>query len=95
MPALLVLCLSVPIVARAESWALKNQGGGEITLTSNVCTADNGAYPSLKIAYTWTDKTYNEGCWSVIDGNVHIVWMNNDGSRNRRVYNINDFKRKP
>lgn len=92
MLASLLLCLSAH--ASAETWVMPNQGGGEITLSSNQCKADNGAYPSLKHAYSWTRDIYFEGCWSVVDGNVHIVWVFKDGSRDRRVYPVSSFNKK-
>lgn len=94
MLVLVLLSLSVATSVRAETWVMPNQGGGEITLTAKQCTADNGAYPSLRHAYSWTNKIYFEGCWSVIDGNVHIVWVFKDGSRERRVYPVDAFNKK-
>ena len=87
----LLALLSASIAVRAEAWTMPNTGGGKITLTKETCPVDNYAYPSLKKAYTWTNSFYQEGCWYVIDGNVHIVWVNKDGSRDRRVYDINGF----
>ena len=91
---LFVLGLVLALNANAESWVMPNEGGGEITLTSSTCTADNGAYPALKKAYAWTNKIYFEGCWTVIDGNVHVVWMAPNGSRPRNVYPISSFTRR-
>lgn len=80
--------------AFAEAWVLPNTGGGEITLTSQTCKADGGKYPSLRHAYSWTNKIYFEGCWLIQDGNVHIIWVFSDGSRERRVYPIESFNKK-
>ena len=80
--------------AMADVWVMKNQGGGEITLTSDRCKADNYAYPDLKNAYTWTNQVYQEGCWALIDGNVHVTWINSNGSRNRMVYPPSSFTKK-
>jgi len=91
---LLTLALLVSINAYAESWVMPNEGGGEITVTDQQCKADNGAYPQLKKAYSWTNKIYFEGCWAIIDGNVHVIWMLPSGTRPRNVYNINSFSRK-
>lgn len=73
---------------------MPNQGGGEITLSSDKCKADGGKYPALKHAYSWTDKAYFEGCWLLQDGNIHIVWVLLDGTRERRVYPPNSFSKK-
>ena len=91
---LAALALLVSLNAHAESWAMPNTGGGEITLTDQPCTADGGRYAALKKAYSWTNKAYIEGCWAIIDGNVHVVWALADGTRPRNVYNINSFTRK-
>jgi len=79
---------------KAETWVLPNTSGGEITLTTQTCKADNGKWQTLKHAYTWTDKTYMEGCWTVVDGNVHVTWVFSNGDRERRVYRPSDFTKK-
>lgn len=86
--------LTLSFAANAESWYMPNKGNGEITLTKEACYADNQEYKSLSKAYTWTNQIYLEGCWTVIDGNVHIIWVSKDGSRERRVYNITSFIRR-
>lgn len=91
---LLILGLTLALNVNAESWVMPNEGGGEITLTDRQCTIDNGAYPSLKKAYSWTNKIYFEGCWTVLDGNVHVIWLLPSGNRSRNVYNINSFTRR-
>jgi hypothetical protein len=91
----LALALLVSINAYAESWVMPNEGGGEITLKSEGCEADNGKYVTkLKKAYSWTNQIYFEGCWAIVDGNVHVVWILPSGNRPRNVYNINSFTRK-
>lgn len=90
--ALILLMFATP--AFAESWFLKNEGNGEIVITSDVCKADGGKWSSLKHAYAWTDKLYQEGCWLMIDGNIQIIWVNPDNSRTRRVYRTENFMKK-
>ncbi len=87
----LLLCAGV---AHAETWVMPNQGGGEITLSDQTCKADGGKYTALKHAYSWTNQIYFEGCWLIQDGNVHIIWVHDDGSRNRRVYPVGAFSKK-
>lgn len=91
---LLILGATLALNANAETWVLPNTSGGEITLTSQACKADNGQYASLKHAYTWTHEAYVEGCWTVVDGNVHIVWLMSSGKRERRVYSLSSFSKK-
>lgn len=94
MKKLLLALLLVSGAAQAEVWIMPNTGGGEITLTQEKCRADNGAYPSLRHVYSWTTNFYMEGCWAVIDGNISVIWMNKDGSREKRVYPIASFNKK-
>lgn len=96
MKKILVLLglLSVLTSVKAETWVMPNQGGGEITLSSDKCKADGGKYTALKHAYSWTNQIYFEGCWLLQDGNIHIIWVFTDGTRERRVYSINSFNKK-
>ena len=91
---LLVLGMVLALNAKAESWSMPNEGGGEITLTPSVCAIDSGSYSQLKKAYSWTNRVYFEGCWAIIDGNVHVIWALPSGTRQRNVYSISSFTRK-
>lgn len=92
---LLTFTLLFSLNAYADSWAMPNEGGGEITLSSDACMADGGKWSAkLKKAYSWTNRIYFEGCWGIVDGNVHVIWLLPDGTRPRNVYNINSFNRK-
>jgi len=86
--------LSALTAVKAETWVMPNQGGGEITLTDQTCKADGGKYTALKHAYSWTNQIYFEGCWLIQDGNVHVIWINADGTRERRVYSAGSFNKK-
>ena len=79
---------------KAEIWVMPNTANGEITLTGQQCKAENGTYPTLKHAYTWTNQIYVEGCWTLVDGNVHVVWLLSGGLKERRVYKPSDFTKK-
>lgn len=94
MKKLLLTLALLTGVANAQTFVMPNSGGGEITLTSDACKADGGKYTSLRHAYSWTNKIYFEGCWALIDGNVHITWMFSDGTRERRVYPPSAFTKK-
>jgi hypothetical protein len=92
---LLAIAVFLSFNAHADSWAMPNEGGGEITLSSDACMADGGKWSAkLKKAYSWTNRIYFEGCWGIVDGNVHVIWLLPDGTRPRNVYNINSFSRK-
>ena len=92
---LVALGLVLSINAHAETWVMPNTGGGEITLTNRVCEYNGKTYDNLRRAYSWTKQIYFDGCWSVIDGNVHVVWNFSDGTSERRVYQISHFTRRP
>ena len=94
MKKLLLALALLTGVAQAQTYVMPNNGGGEITLTTQTCKADNGAYTQLKHAYTWSNSVYMEGCWALIDGNVHITWLHSDGTRARRVYDPKYFTKK-
>ena len=82
---LLTIALCVTFNAKADSWTMENQGGGKVVLTDRACN-EKGTN-SLKYAYTYTDNSFYEGCWALMDGKVHVVW----GKKDRRVYEMNAF----
>lgn len=89
MKALLaVLLAAVSLNAAADSWSMPNKGNGEIVLTDVQCKG----YKELFQAYTYTNSGYWDGCWTIIDGDVHIGWKNPNGTVDRRVYKITDFE---
>jgi len=67
----------------ADTWVMPNQGGGQIVLTDRKCRG----YKHLYYAYSHTPKAYFFGCWTILDGKIHVVWE----GKERRVYNLNDF----
>jgi len=89
-------CATRPVKASGPILVSPNEDGGQITLTMRDCETDGRnftrEYPNLRLAYTYGNKTpYIEGCWTLIDGNVHVVYFHNN---TRRVYPIDGFKRK-
>ena len=87
---LAVLLASISLTALADTWVMQNNGGGQIVLTDRACKG----HPKLMVVYSYTNKGYWEGCWTVIDGNIHVVWMAPNGSRPRNVYPIGSFTRR-
>jgi hypothetical protein len=77
MKALLaVLLASVSISAWADSWAMPNKAGGEIVITTRDCPRQKG----LLRAYNYIPGgQMQEGCWTVLDERVHVVWF--DGTK--------------
>lgn len=80
--------------ALAESWVSTNKGGGEITLTDRVCRHQGKDYPNLREAYSWTNSIVVEGCWTLLDNNVHVIWFEPNGRHDKRVYSPNGFVKK-
>jgi len=73
-----ILCL-LSITAHAKDIAyFKNQGGGSVMLTDDVCTKDNEVYKELLRAYAFNDKGESiEGCYYVTrTDNVRVMWVN-------------------
>jgi len=90
---LFVLGLLLAFNAKAEAWVMMNEAGGEITLTDRVCEENGRVYEGLRRVYSWSNKVYIEGCWGVVDGNVHVIWKVGNGTQ-KNVYNINQFRKK-
>jgi len=86
--ALLVGCAK----AKAATLVADNADGGQIVLTDRPCTLKDQVYEGLYRAYTFgNNAAYAEGCWTIVDGNVHIVY---ERTGNRRVYPTSVFRRK-
>ena len=84
MKRLLLIAALAAAPALADTWTMPYHGGGQIVLTDRKCKG----YSKLLESYSYTGKGYWEGCWTVIDGKVHVAWEGNE----RRVYDISDFK---
>ena len=81
---------SAKLAMAQQLFVLPNKGGGEITLTGRQCVINGQNQPELREAYTWSpSSSYEKGCWAIIDGNVHILFLT---SKERRVYRIEDFE---
>lgn len=94
MKKLLATLLFVPCIALAEAWSLPNKSGGEIVISDRECRYNGKSYAPLRQAYSYWNGGYLEGCWTVEDGMVKIIWKNNDGSADTRVYPLNQFTQK-
>jgi len=90
--AMLFFALVGPSLGQAKVFTMPNQGHGEITLTNSPCVAYRSNDKYSKKAYTWTDASYQEGCWTISDNNVVINWLNpENGSLIKRVYRASSF----
>lgn len=86
-----VLLAVLPTSCYAQTLEAANDGGGKIVLTARVCPKEK----SLMRAHTYlkAGKT-TEGCWSVLDGRVHVVWLPDSGPV-KRVYEPDIFTHFP
>lgn len=85
MKRLILIAALIAAPAFADSWAMPNQGGGEIVLTTRACPG----HPNLLAAYNYISSGKSgTGCWTVIDNMVHVVW---DGSGQRYTYPLENF----
>jgi hypothetical protein len=93
MKKLLAALLMLPALAQAESFSMPNKNGGEIVISDRTCMHNGKSYDPLKQAYSYWNGGYLEGCWTLEDNMVKIIWLVN-GQPSTRVYNITDFARK-
>jgi hypothetical protein len=92
MKKIVALLALVSTQAFGQIYVLPNKGGGEITLTGRPCVIRGQNQTELREAYTWSPSSpYEKGCWTIIDGMVHILYLD---TNQRRVYPIEDFQRK-
>jgi hypothetical protein len=92
------LLLSVATNAEAEMVAwLGNQAGGRIVITDEVCVDPDTKkrYDQLKRAYNYgASGSTSEGCFTIEDDSVVIVWVNTNG-RNKSRYPLENFTLNP
>ena len=87
MKRLLLIAALVAAPAMADSWAIRNKAGGEIVITDRRCPE----VPNLGRSYYYgSDGQIRQGCWTVIDDQVRVVWQ--DGTE--YVYPLNSFYKK-
>lgn len=80
--SILVCALS----AQAITLVQPNTGGGNIVLTGNTCPKPG--FAMLKQAYTYISNGNSHfGCWTVMDGLIHISWDNG----NRSIFAVDSF----
>jgi hypothetical protein len=95
MKKLLIALLVVSGVASAETVAtLPNQAGGKIVLTDEVCKdpATGEIYTALRRSYNYSSSGgTSEGCWTLEDETIVVVWINSNGSRDRSRYPLSNF----
>ena len=94
MKKLIVGLLMLPCIALADSWSLPNKNGGEIVISDRDCRYNGKNYSPLKQAYSYWSSGYLEGCWTIEDGMVKIIWKNPDGSADTRMYPLQNFSQK-
>jgi len=78
------MLMAASLNAAAETWAAKNEAGGEIVLTDRPCPK----YKSLRVAYArGVDGVTVEGCWTYMDHYVHVAYYHGE----KRVYDPTIF----
>lgn len=77
-----IIALAAAAAAQAQVARMPNNAGGQIILTSRPCdTGDGGQYKHLNAGYAFArDGTRKEFCWTILDGLVHALWLD-DGTR--------------
>lgn len=78
--------LATTVSAQAITLIQPNTGGGNIVLTGNPCPKPG--FAMLKQAYTYISTGQSHfGCWTVMDGLIHISWDNG----NRSIFAVDSF----
>jgi hypothetical protein len=94
----LLALLSASTVVKAEMVAwLGNQAGGRIVITDEVCVDPDTKkrYEQLKRAYNYgASGSTSEGCFTIEDDSVVIVWVNTNG-RSKSRYPLENFTLNP
>jgi len=80
-------------VCQADTLAsMPNQGGGKIVLTDDKCVVGGKNYPTLNRAYNYTSEGYTmDGCYTVEDSTVVVVWELANGDGKKMRYSISNF----
>lgn len=93
--ALACAVLTQTAVAQDVTFSIPNGGGGEIVITARPCIVDGENYVALREAYSHSPGApVLRGCWGMMDGDVHINWINPDGTTDHRVYAVRNFRPK-
>ena len=90
MKKLMVGLLFVPCMVLADSWSMPNKSGGEIVITDRECRHNGKSYSGLNQAYAYSNGSYTEGCWTVQDDMIKIIWSIAGGVETR-VYDPKEF----
>lgn len=90
MKKLLYGLLMLPCISHAITWSMPNQNGGEIVITDRDCMHDGKSYAPLKEAYSYSEGIYIEGCWTVQDGMIRVIWNLKSGAKSL-IYDMKDF----
>lgn len=90
MRKLIAGLLIIPSMALADSWSMPNKSGGEIVITDRECRHNGKPFSTLNQAYAYSNGSYTEGCWTVQDDMIKIIW-NIVGGPETRVYDPKEF----
>lgn len=95
--AMVLLLSLLSAHANAESIAtMPNQGQGKIVLTNETCKVDGKTYSNLYRAYNYTVEGYgSEGCYTVEDETVVVIWKRSDGTAQKMRYSLDNFTLTP
>lgn len=84
------LLITVSLNANAEAWFTKNEAGGEIIITDNVCYFNGKQFTALKEGYTRNPSgEVLHGCWYYDNGTIHMTYEN----KNQYAYPVNYFSK--
>lgn len=84
------LALLVSTSVHADAWFTKNEVGGEIIITDNVCYLKGETYSALKEGYARNSRgQVIQGCWYYDNGTVHMTYVD----KTQYAYPVNIFSK--
>jgi hypothetical protein len=91
MKKAILFALALPLSAMAQTWAAKNESGGEIIITLRQATCKQYSTTVFDGYAFAKNGRMLEFCWAVVDDMIRVVYLED---RSVRIYDPGLFSRK-
>jgi hypothetical protein len=91
MKKAILFALALPLSAMAQTWAAKNESGGEIIITLRQTTCKQYSTASFDGYAFAKNGRMLEFCWAIVDDMIRVVYLDDQSVR---IYNPGFFKQK-